>query len=151
MLITDHINFVGMAGHNPLRGPNDDTIGPRFPDMTRPYDPHLRQIAHEAAQANGLKLQQGIYGYVAGPSFETPAELRFLRMAGADAVGMSTVPEVIVARHANMRVLGISSITNKADPDPQPGIIVTHDEVLQTGKQIIPNLTTLIRDIMQRL
>ncbi len=151
MLITDHINFLGIAGQNPLRGPNEDSFGPRFPDMTRPYDPHLRQIALEVAQANGFTLQQGVYGYVAGPSFETPAELRFLRTVGADAVGMSTVPEVVVARHAGMRVLGISSITNKADPDPQPGITVTHDEVLETGKQIVPNLMALIRGILPRL
>ena len=151
MLITDHINFLGMAGLNPLRGPNEDTWGPRFPDMTRPYDLQLRQLAHDVAQAHDIPLQQGVYSYVAGPSFETPAELRFLRTVGADAVGMSTVPEVVVARHAGMRVLGISSITNKADPDPRPGVVVTHDEVLETGKQIIPNLITLIRGILQQL
>lgn len=151
MLITDHINFLGIAGNNPLRGPNEDSFGPRFPDMTRPYDPHLRQIALEVAQARGFTLQQGVYGYVAGPSFETPAELRFLRAVGADAVGMSTVPEVVVARHGGLRVVGISSITNKADPDPQPGTTVTHDEVLETGKQIVPNLMALIRGILLRL
>ncbi len=151
MLITDHINFLGMAGLNPLRGSNDDSVGPRFPDMTRPYDPHLRQLALEVAHTHSLPLQQGVYGYVAGPSFETPAELRFLRTVGADAVGMSTVPEVVIARHAGMRVLGISSITNKADPDPKPDVVVTHDEVLETGKQIIPNLIMLIRGILQRL
>lgn len=151
MLITDHINFLGIAGNNPLRGPNDDTIGPRFPDMTRPYDPDLRQLAHLIATENGFTLQEGVYGYVAGPSFETPAELRFLRIVGTDAVGMSTVPEVVVARHAGIRVLGISSITNKADPDPQPGTVVTHEEVLETGRQIIPHLTTLIRGILQRI
>ncbi len=151
MLITDHINFLGIAGHNPLRGPNEDSFGPRFPDMTRPYDLHLRQIALEVAQARGFTLQQGVYGYVAGPSFETPAELRFLRAVGADAVGMSTVPEVVVARHGGMRVVGISSITNKADPDPQPGTTVTHDEVLETGKQIVPNLMALIRGILLRI
>ncbi|MCL4263782.1 MAG: purine-nucleoside phosphorylase [Anaerolineae bacterium] len=151
MLITDHINFLGIAGHNPLRGPNEDSFGPRFPDMTRPYDLHLRQIALEVAQAHHFTLQQGVYGYVAGPSFETPAELRFLRTVGVDAVGMSTVPEVVVARHAGMRVLGISSITNKANPDPQPGTTVTHDEVLETGKQIVPNLMALIRGILPRV
>lgn len=151
MLITDHINFLGIAGNNPLRGPNEDSFGPRFPDMTRPYDPHLRQIALEVAQAHGFTLHQGVYGYVAGPSFETPAELRFLHAVGADAVGMSTVPEVVVARHGGMRVVGISSITNKADPDPQPGTTVTHDEVLETGKQIVPNLMALIRGILLRL
>lgn len=151
MLISDHINFVGIGGHNPLRGPNDDTLGPRFPDMTHPYDPELRQIAHEVAQANGFALQEGVYGYVAGPSFETPAELRFLRTVGVDAVGMSTASEVVVARHSGMRVLGISSITNKADPDPKPDTVVTHAEVLETGKQIIPHLTAVIRGLLQRL
>lgn len=151
MLITDHINFVGIAGNNPLRGPNDDEVGVRFPDMTRPYDPDLRQLAHQIAANHGFTLQEGVYGYVAGPSFETPAELRFLRTVGVDAVGMSTVPTVITARHAGLRVLGISSITNKADPDPKPGTVVTHDEVLETGKQIIPNLTALIRGLLQNL
>ncbi len=151
MLINDHINFLGIAGNNPLRGPNDDSIGPRFPDMTRPYDPELRRLAHTVARANGFRLQEGTYAYVAGPSFETPAELRFLRAVGADAVGMSTVPTVIAARHAGMRVLGISSITNKADPDPKPDTVVTHDEVLETGKQIIPHLTTLIRGILPEI
>lgn len=151
MLISDHVNFLGIAGNNPLRGPNDDAIGPRFPDMTRPYDPELRQLCHKVAQANGFALQEGTYGYVAGPSFETPAELRFLRAIGVDAVGMSTVPTVIVARHAGLRILGISSITNKADPDPKPGTVVTHDEVLETGKQIIPQLTALIRGVLAQL
>jgi len=151
MLIKDHINFLGIAGHNPLRGPNDELIGPRFPDMTQPYDAELRQVAHETAAANGFSLQEGVYAYVAGPSFETPAELRFLRAVGADAVGMSTVPTVVVARHANLRVLGISSITNKADPDPQPGTVITHDEVLETGQRIIPRLTALIRGVLHQL
>jgi purine-nucleoside phosphorylase len=151
MLIKDHINFLGMAGRNPLRGPNDELIGPRFPDMTQPYDAGLRRFAHETAAANGFSLQEGVYAYVAGPSFETPAELRFLRTVGADAVGMSTVPTVIVARHAGLRVLGVSSITNKADPDPQPGTVVTHDEVLETGQRIIPHLTALIRGVLRQL
>ncbi|MBK8901360.1 MAG: purine-nucleoside phosphorylase [Anaerolineaceae bacterium] len=151
MLITDHINFLGLAGLNPLRGPNDDKVGPRFPDMIGTYDWQLRQLAHQAAVANNFTLQQGTYAYVAGPSFETPAELRFLRTVGADAVGMSTVPTVVVARHAGMQILGISSITNKADPDPKPGTVVTHTEVLETGQQIIPRLTALLRGILQQL
>ncbi|MCP4361902.1 MAG: purine-nucleoside phosphorylase [Chloroflexi bacterium] len=151
MLISDHINFLGMAGLNPLCGPNDDAIGPRFPDMIGAYDPELRRIAEETAAARNFMLQKGVYAYLAGPSFETPAELRFLRTVGADAVGMSTVPTVVVARHVGIRVLGISSITNKADPDPQPGTVVTHEEVLETGKQIIPNLTALIRGVLQKL
>lgn len=151
MVIKDHLNFPGLAGNNPLRGPNDDAVGPRFPDMTVPYDADLRQLAHRIAQENGFSLQEGVYSYVAGPSFETPAELRMLRTLGTDAVGMSTVPTVVVARHAGIRVLGISSITNKADPDPKPGTVVTHDEVLETGKLIIPRLTALIRGIVRQL
>lgn len=151
MLITDHINFLGLAGQNPLRGPNDEAIGPRFPDMIGTYDLKLRKLAHETAVANNFTLQEGTYAYVAGPSFETPAELRFLRTVGADAVGMSTVPTVVVARHAGMRLLGISSITNKAVPDPEPGTVLDHEEVLETGKQIIPKLTALLRGILQQL
>ncbi len=151
MLITDHINFLGLAGQNPLRGPNDETIGSRFPDMIGTYSLALRKLAQETAVANHFTLQEGTYAYVAGPSFETPAELRFLRTVGADAVGMSTVPTVVVARHAGMQILGISSITNKADPDPKPGTVVSHIEVLETGQQIIPRLTTLLRGILQQL
>lgn len=151
MLIRDHINLPGMAGHNPLRGPNDETIGPRFPDMTFAYDPELRALAHQTAANASFELQEGVYACVAGPSFETPAELRFLRTIGADAVGMSTAPTVIAARHAGIRVLGISSITNKADPDPQPGTVVTHEEVLETGQIIIPRLTALLRGILRQL
>lgn len=151
MLISDHLNMVGMAGENPLRGPNDDQVGPRFPDMTRPYDPVLRQLAREVAADAGIGLQEGVYAYVAGPSFETPAELRFLHGIGADAVGMSTVPTVIVARHGGIRVLGISTITNKAILDPDSDEVVSHEEVLETGALIIPQLTALIRGVLARL
>lgn len=151
MLIKDHLNFLGMAGHNPLRGANDETIGPRFPDMTEPYDSGLRRLAHGVAAENGFSLQEGIYAYVAGPSYETPAELRFLRLAGADAVGMSTVPSVIVARHAGLRVLGISIITNMAVPDPAPGTKLTHEEVLETGNRVIPRLTALLHGLLRHL
>lgn len=151
MLIKDHINFLGMAGHNPLRGPNDDTAGPRFPDMTEPYDSQLRQLAHQVAAENKFTLREGVYAYVAGPSYETPAELRFLRMVGADAVGMSTVPSVVVARHAGIRVLGVSTITNMAVPDPAPGTALTHEEVLETGKRVIPALTALLHGVVRQL
>lgn len=151
MLIADHINFLGLAGLNPLRGPNDESIGPRFPDMIGTYTPSLRQLAHQVAAANNFALQEGTYAYVAGPSFETPAELRFLRTVGADAVGMSTVPTVVVARHAGLKILGISSITNMAVPDPKPGTVLDHEEVLETGKQIIPRLTVLLKGILQQL
>jgi purine-nucleoside phosphorylase len=151
MLIRDHLNLPGMAGNNPLRGLNDDAIGPRFPDMTYAYDAELRQIAHETAASLGFNLREGVYAFVAGPSYETPAELRFLRLSGADAVGMSTVPSVVVARHAGLRVLGISTITNLALPDPPPGQILSHEEVLQAGRIVIPRLTDLIRGVVQRL
>lgn len=151
MLLKDHLNIPGMAGHNPLRGPNEDTFGPRFPDMTTPYDAGLRQMAHEIAAEGGFSLQEGVYGYVAGPNYETPAELRFLRLMGADAVGMSTVPSVLVARHAGMRVLGVSTITNMALPDPPPGTVLSHDEVLEMGKIAVPRLTTLLHGIIRRL
>ncbi len=151
MLIADHINFLGLAGLNPLRGPNDESVGPRFPDMIGTYTLPLRQLAHQVAAANNFSLQEGTYAYVAGPSFETPAELRFLRTVGADAVGMSTVPTVVVARHAGMKILGISSITNMAVPDPKPGTVLDHEEVLETGKQIIPRLTVLLKGILQQL
>ncbi len=151
MLIRDHLNFLGLTGQNPLRGPNDDSIGPRFPDMTEPYDPRLRRLAHEVAREQEITLREGVYAYVAGPSYETPAELRFLLTVGADAVGMSTVPSVVIARHAGMRVLGISTITNMATPDPEPGQETTHEEVLEVGRIVVPRLTRLIHGILRRL
>ena len=151
MLIKNHLNIPGMAGQNPLRGPNDDTIGQRFPDMTEPYDARLRQLAFRVAEQLGFPLREGVYAFVAGPSYETPAELHFLQMVGGDAVGMSTVPSVIVARHAGIRVLGISTITNMAIPDPAPGTELTHEEVLETGKEVIPKLTALIHGILQQI
>lgn len=151
MLIRDHINFLGLAGNNPLRGPNDDAIGPRFPDMTSPYDPELRRLAQDVGRADSITLHEGVYAYVAGPSYETPAELRFLITVGADAVGMSTVPSVVVARHSGMRVLGISTITNMATPDPAPGQETTHEEVLEVGKVVVPLLTRMIHGILRRL
>ncbi|MCA9923196.1 MAG: purine-nucleoside phosphorylase [Anaerolineales bacterium] len=151
MLISDHVNFLGVAGLNPLRGPNYEKAGPRFPNMINAYDYDLRQIARETAVSHNFTIQEGVYGYVAGPSFETPAELRFLRTVGVDAVGMSTVPTVVVARHAGIRVLGISSITNRADPDPKPGTVLSHEEVLETGKIIIPRLTALIQGVLRQL
>jgi purine-nucleoside phosphorylase len=151
MLIRDHLNLLGMAGANPLRGPNDDSIGPRFPDMTTAYDGGLRRLAREVTAAEGDTLQEGVYAYVAGPSYETPAELRYLRLIGGDAVGMSTVPEVVAARHAGMTVLGISTITNMALPDPPSGYTVSHEEVLETGARVIPRLTHLIHGVVSRL
>ncbi len=151
MLIRDHINFPGMAGNNPLRGANDETLGPRFPDMTEPYSARLRTLARDAAAAHNIPLHEGVYTYVAGPSYETPAELGFLRTCGGDAVGMSTVPEVIVARHGGLDVLGVSTITNMAIPNPPPGTVLSHTEVIEVGKLVIPRLTTLLRAILSQL
>jgi len=149
MLITDHLNLIGMGGLNPLRGPNLDVFGPRFPDMSQAYDRRLCQLARQVAAENHIPLREGVYVCLAGPSFETPADLRFLRVAGADAVGMSTVPEVIVARHGGLRVLGISGISNKANLDGST--ITTHEEVLEAGRVIAPKLMTLIRGVLRRL
>lgn len=149
MLITDHINLIGMAGLNPLRGPNLDEFGERFPDMSQAYDRELMTFCRATAVEAGLTLREGVYICLAGPSFETPADLRFLRLIGADAVGMSTVPEVTVARHGKMRVLGLSGISNKANLDGNT--ITTHEEVLQAGKLLVPKLTTLIRGVLKRL
>ncbi len=151
MLIADHINFAGMAGQNPLWGPNDDSLGPRFPDMTQAYDPQLRALASRVARQAGIPLREGIYISLAGPSFETPAELHMLRKLGADAVGMSTAPEVVVARHAGMRVLAISGISNMVRMEPDPHVKTTHQEVLETGRIIVPRLLTLLRGVLAEL
>jgi len=149
MLINDHLNLIGMAGLNPLRGPNLDELGPRFPDMSRAYDRDLLAIARGYAIESHFTLHEGVYACLAGPSFETPADLRFLRMAGADAVGMSTVPEVTIARHGGTRVLGISGISNKANLDGNT--VTTHEEVLAAGRVLVPKLTTLIQGVLQSL
>jgi purine-nucleoside phosphorylase len=149
MLIIDHLNLIGMAGPNPLRGPNFDELGPRFPDMSRAYDRELCQLAREAAKAGGVRMREGVYVSLAGPSFETPADLRFLRMIGVDAVGMSTVPEVTVANHGGQRVLGISGISNKANLDGNT--VTTHEEVLEAGKVMVPRLITVIEGVLEKL
>lgn len=131
MLITDHIN---MTASNPLIGANEDALGTRFPDMTKAYDPEMREVAKSIAQAQGLTLREGVYMWLTGPSFETPAEIRMARILGADAVGMSTVPEVIVARHGGMRVLALSCMTNMA-----AGVLdqpLSHQEVLDTMRSV---------------
>ena len=149
MLITDHLNLVGMAGLNPLIGPNLAEFGPRFPDMSQAYDRVLSGMARKVAKEHKLKLHEGVYVGLSGPSFESPADLRFLRLAGADSVGMSTVPEVIVARHGGTRVLGFSGISNKANLDGNT--VTSHEEVLASGSLIIPKLETLIRGVLQAL
>lgn len=151
MLITDHLNLLGMAGANPLFGPNDPTLGPRFPDMSQAYDPKLQRLARRVAQEGDIPLQEGIYVALSGPSFETPADIRFLRLIGADAVGMSTVPEVIVARHGGIRVLGVSGISNVALAEPTPGQEASHEEVLAAGQQIVPRLTALLLGVLAQL
>ncbi len=151
MAITDHINLLGLAGHHPLRGPNDDSLGHRFPSMTRAYDPDLLALVRAEAQDHGISLHEGIYAMVAGPSYETPAEVRFLRAIGADAVGMSTVPEVIVARHGGMRVLGISLISNVAIDSPESAQEASHKEVLEAGQRAAPVLGTLVEGVLRRL
>ena len=147
MLITDQLNLMGMSGLNPLMGPNLDEIGPRFPDMSQPYDREYCELARNIAKQNNLTLREGIYAGLSGPSFESPADLRFLRLAGADAVGMSTVPEVIIARHGGMRVLGLSGVSNKANLDGST--ITTHEEVIEAGRVITPKIETIVRGILR--
>lgn len=149
MLIKDHISLIAMAGLNPLRGPNIDEFGERFPDMSQPYDLKLIEAAKEAAKENGITPQEGVYICLAGPSFESPADLRFMQAIGVDAVGMSTVPEVITARHANLRVLGLSGISNKANLDGST--VTTHEEVLEAGKILVPKMDAIIRGVIKRL
>jgi purine-nucleoside phosphorylase len=151
MLITDHIGWAAMAGVNPLRGHNLDEFGPRFPDLTFAYDRELQKIAHETAASLGFSLREGTYTWITGPNFETPAEIRMLYRLGTDAVGMSTVPEVIVAVHSNMRVLAFSTITNVAPHHPAPDHVTDHEEVLETGRIVVPRLTALLEGVLQRL
>ena len=146
MIIDDHINLLGS---NPLVGANEDRFGPRFPDMTDVYSTRLRQIADEAAAARGLAVAHGVYVAVHGPSYETPAEIRFLRTIGADAVGMSTVPEALVARHMGIEVLGISCITNPAAgvlPEP-----LHHDEVMAVARRVRGEFSALLEGIIERI
>lgn len=149
MILTDHISLLSMTGPNPLRGPNLDAFGVRFPDMSRVYDPGLIAMAEQISDAKGLNCKKGIYFCLSGPSFETPADIRFLRAIGADAVGMSTVPEAIVAHHGGLRILGVSGISNQVDLDGTN--VASHEEVLEAGKLIVPKLTTLIKEILPLL
>ena len=150
MLIADHINMPGISGANPLVGPNDERFGERFPALAKAYDVSLRALARSvAAQQSGVTLREGVYVMVSGPSYETGAELRFLRALGADAVGMSTAPEVIVARHMDMRVLGISLITNAATGSESEHI--NHQEVLTTADAARSRFVGLVMGILQGL
>jgi len=146
VVISDHIN---LQGSNPLVGPNDNLLGPRFPDMSEAYSRELRALAHEVGSELGIRLDEGVYAAMLGPSYETPAEIRFLRTIGADVVGMSTVPEVIVANHMGMRVLGISCVTNMA-----AGILpqkIDHAEVLETGGMVRGTLVKLLKALLPRI
>ena len=147
MLITDNLNLMGMTGANPLFGPNIDELGTRFPDMSQAYDRQYQDLARHVAREKGLTLREGVYAGLSGPSFESPADLRFLRLAGADSVGMSTVPEVIVARHGGMRVLDFSGISNKANLDGST--VTTHEEVIEAGRVITPKIETLVRGVLR--
>jgi purine-nucleoside phosphorylase len=146
MLIADHINLLG---DNPLIGPNDDSLGPRFPDMSEPYDAALRGVARAVAADAGIALREGVYVAVQGPNLETRAEYRFLRNLGADVVGMSTVPEVIVAVHGGMRVLGLSIITDQCLPDAlKPAHL---SEIIAVAQSAEPKLSAVVRGVLARL
>jgi purine-nucleoside phosphorylase len=146
MVLSDHLNLMG---DNPLKGPNDPRFGPRFPDMTSVYAPHLQELVIEEARGLGVEVRRGIYAALSGPSYETPAEIHLLRNLGADAVGMSTVPEAIVARHMGMEVLGISCITNMAAGiDDEP---INHDDVMATGDRVRESFTQLLRKVVSRI
>jgi purine-nucleoside phosphorylase len=146
VLISDHIN---LQGSNPLIGPNDDALGPRFPDMSDAYCAECRAVAQKVGQELGITLAEGVYAAVTGPSYETPAEIRYMRTIGADLVGMSTVPEVIVANHLGMRSLAISCVTNMA-----AGILpqkINHEEVLETGRRVRDTLVRFLKGLLPRL
>ncbi|HTW91589.1 MAG TPA: purine-nucleoside phosphorylase [bacterium] len=143
-VITDHINLTGV---NPLRGPNDDSLGPRFPHMTDCYDPTLVNLAVDVALTLGIRLHPAVYAWVTGPNLETAAEYRYIRAVGADVVGMSTVPEVIVARHAGLRVLGFSVITDMGLPDAMRPVELSH--VLAMAAKAEPNLTAIVREVVR--
>jgi purine-nucleoside phosphorylase len=151
MLIKDHLGLMAMTGGNPLWGPNDESLGPRFPAMNKAYDPELRRLALEVAAELGIELREGVYAGLGGPTFETPAEVRFLRLIGADATGMSTVPEVIVARHMGLRVLAVSGISNVAIDDPDADAEANHEEVLAAGRILVPRLTALLCSVLARM
>ena len=146
MVISDHVNLMGV---NPLRGPNDERFGPRFPDMSAVYAPALQELVVEEAKAIGVEVRRGIYGALTGPSYETPAEIHLLRNLGADAVGMSTVPEAIVARHMGLEVLGISCITNMAAGiSDEP---INHEDVMATGNRVRETFTALLRSVISAI
>lgn len=151
MLLNDHINFVGMTGNNPLMGPNDERIGPRFLGMVHTYDAAMRKTAKHVAATSGIQLHEGVYACLSGPNFETPAEIRMLRTIGADAVGMSTVHEALVARHAGMNVMACSGITNECIDTVDVDLETNHEEVLDAGKILVPKLTAVLKGVIRSL
>jgi purine-nucleoside phosphorylase len=151
MLLNDHINMMGLSGFNVLVGPNDETLGERFVPQGRNYHKELRQLAKKVAAEAGITIHEGVYVCLSGPTFETPAEVRFLRMVGGDAVGMSTVHEVIVARHAGMRVLAFSGITNVANDTVDAPLDANHEEVMEAGKILVPRLTTVLKGVLRAM
>ncbi len=151
MLLNDHINFVGMVGNNPLMGQNDESIGPRFLGMAHTYDSELRSVAKQVAADEGIQLHEGVYACLSGPNFETPAEIRMLRVIGADAVGMSTVHEALVARHAGMSVMACSGITNECIDQVDAEVETNHEEVLDAGKILVPKLTAILQGVIRSL
>jgi purine-nucleoside phosphorylase len=151
MLLNDHINLIGMGGNNPLVGPNDDTLGPRFVGMSQTYNRELRRMARITASENDIPLHEGVYICLSGPMYETPAEVRMLHQMGADAVGMSTAHEVVVARHGNMRVMAISGITNRTIHEVDSDAETNHEEVLHAGKVLVPRLATVLRGVLRSM
>ncbi|MBK8026353.1 MAG: purine-nucleoside phosphorylase [Chloroflexi bacterium] len=151
MALIDHVNFVGLTGINPLIGPNLDSFGQRFIGMAHPYDRALRDAAQESAAEAGIGLHVGVYAGVSGPMFETPAEVRMLRTIGADAVGMSTVQETVVARHCGMRVLAFSGITNVAIDQNDFAGEANHEEVLEAGKELVPRIKKIVLGVLKKL
>jgi purine-nucleoside phosphorylase len=151
MMLNDHINFLGMSGMNPLMGNNDDSLGPRFPGMSHTYDKHLRDLSKKVAAEYKLPMREGVYVGLSGPFFETPAEVRMLRVIGGDAAGMSTVNEVLVARHMGLRVLAFSGITNSSIDELDSMGDANHEEVLEAGMLITPRLIALVRGVLRAM
>ncbi|EDV25436.1 Purine nucleoside phosphorylase [Trichoplax sp. H2] len=151
MIIKDHINFPGLCGNNPLRGPNNEKFGPRFPAMNDAYNAKLRASLRAAAKLCGLSdhMKEGVYAYLGGPAYETVAELRFLKAIGVDAVGMSTAPEVIVARHCGMKVCGLSLISNKGIMEYDPSLVIDHSEVLEAGRVRAADIQSLVSNLVK--
>jgi len=149
MIMNDHINILGMAGHNPLVGKNDEALGPRFPGMAQTYDLTLRRLAKSAAANASIPVKEGVYFCLSGPMYESPAEIRMIRLLGGDAVGMSTVHEAIAAKHAGMRVFAMSAITNKCIDQVDSTVDTNHNEVLEVGQVIVPRIAAIIRGLLQ--